>query len=117
VEIDVQRVTPAVINDAQLATQVQSVARALLPEGELHTSDHLTMGAEDMGFMQERVPGLYFFVGSNNKARHLDYGHHHPKFDFDERALPRAAALMAAAAAAILQQRRLRNQFVTHPVK
>ena len=28
----------------------------------------------------------------------LDYAHHHPKFDFDERALVQGAALMAAAA-------------------
>jgi amidohydrolase len=55
-----------------------------------------------MAFMQEKVPGCYFFVGSNNSERHLDYGHHHPKFDFDEEALPRAAALMAAAAIDVL---------------
>ena len=37
--------------------------------------------------MQEKFPGCYFFIGSNNKEKHLDYGHHHPKFDFDEEAL------------------------------
>jgi amidohydrolase len=61
------------------------------------------MGAEDMGFMQEKLPGCYFFVGSNNKERHLDFGHHHPKFDFDEEALVRGVALMAAAAADVLK--------------
>ena len=74
-----------------------------LPDSELSTDDHITMGAEDMAFMQEKVPGCYFFVGSNNAARRLDYGHHHPKFDFDEAALPRAAGLMAAAAAELLR--------------
>jgi metal-dependent amidase/aminoacylase/carboxypeptidase family protein len=33
----------------------------------------------------------------------LDAGHHHPKFDIDESALPRGAALMAAAALNILK--------------
>jgi len=75
----------------------------MLPEIDLDTSGYLTMGAEDMAFMQEKVPGCYFFIGSNNKEKHLDYGHHHPKFDFDEKALPRAAALMAAAAVDILK--------------
>ncbi len=79
------------------------MAHALLPQSDLSTSAFITMGAEDMAFMQERVPGCYFFVGSNNRDRHLDYGHHHPKFDFDEAALPRAAALMAAAAADMLK--------------
>ncbi len=64
---------------------------------------HLTMGAEDMAFMLEKVPGCYFFVGSANDEKNLNYGHHHPKFDFDEAALPRAAALMAGAVADFLK--------------
>jgi metal-dependent amidase/aminoacylase/carboxypeptidase family protein len=96
------RVTPAVINDDTLAQQVQTTVRRVLPSANLDTASYMTMGAEDMAFMQELVPGCYFFVGSNNKERHLDYGHHHPKFDIDEEALPRAAALMAAAAIDVL---------------
>jgi len=104
VVLETKRVTPAVINDAGVAGRVQDVARSLLPESDLSTSGYITMGAEDMAFMQERVPGCYFFVGSNDTSRHLDYGHHHPKFDFDEAALPRAAALMAACAADLVKR-------------
>lgn len=103
VEILIQRVTPALINNDEIAGKVQSVAKKVLAESTLDTNAYLTMGAEDMAFMQEKVPGCYFFVGSNDKARHLDYGHHHPKFDFDEEALSRGAALMAAAVADILK--------------
>ncbi len=102
-EIDMQRVTPALINDGAIAALVQGTARRVLPDSQLETNGYQTMGAEDMAFMQEKVPGCYFFVGSNNHVRQLDYGHHHPKFDFDEEALPRAAGLMAAAAADLLQ--------------
>jgi amidohydrolase len=102
VQIEVKRVTPALVNNGAMATHVQATARAVLPTSKLETAGYLTMGAEDMAFMQELVPGCYFFVGSNNKEKHLDYGHHHPKFDFDERVLPRAAALMAAAASDLL---------------
>jgi amidohydrolase len=103
VTLESKRVTPAVVNDADVADRCQAVARTLLPESDLSTNAFITMGAEDMAFMQEKVPGCYFFVGSNDRTRHLDYAHHHPKFDFDEAALPRAAALMAAAAADILK--------------
>ncbi len=103
VAIDMKRVTPAVINNDLIATKVQETARRILPNSTLDMEAYMTMGAEDMAFMQEKVPGCYFFVGSNNKEKHLDYGHHHPKFDFDEEALPHAAALMAAAAADILK--------------
>lgn len=102
VQLDVVRVTPAVINNDSIARTVQNTVRKVLPSADLDTTPYMTMGAEDMAFMQEQVPGCYFFVGSNNKERHLDYGHHHPKFDFDEEALPRAAALMAAAAMDVL---------------
>jgi amidohydrolase len=98
VEIEIKRVTPAVINDAEAAGRVQEAARAVLPESNLDTNGYITMGAEDMAYMLERIPGCYFFVGSANHEKGLDYGHHHPKFDVDEGALPRAAALMAAAA-------------------
>jgi amidohydrolase len=102
VEIEVIRVTPAVINDNAVSKRVQETVRRVLPSANLDTASYMTMGAEDMAFMQELVPGCYFFVGSNNKERHLDYGHHHPKFDIDEEALPRAAALMAAATIDVL---------------
>ena len=102
-EIETVRVTPALINNDAVAMIVQETARRVLPDSELNTSPYLTMGAEDMAFMQEKVDGCYFFIGSNNKERHLDYGHHHPKFDFDEEALTYGAALMAAAAADILK--------------
>jgi len=103
VEIDIKRVTPAVINAEAVSERVQETARRLLPDSTVETAPYMTMGAEDMAFMQEKVPGCYFFIGSNNKEKHLDYGHHHPKFDFDEEALVRGAALMAAAAVDALQ--------------
>jgi amidohydrolase len=102
-DVKVKRLTPAMINADEIALRVQEVARRTLPEADLDTTSNLTMGAEDMAFMLEKVPGCYFFVGSANSERGLDYGHHHPKFDFDEAALPRAAALMASAVADILK--------------
>lgn len=103
VSINLQRVTPAVINNDSVAAKVQETARRLFPETELDTANYLTMGAEDMAYMQEKVEGCYFFIGSNNKEKQLDYGHHHPKFDFDEEALVRGSALMASAVVDMLK--------------
>ncbi len=103
IESKVKRITPAVINNDDIAGKVQNTAQRILSDSELDTSSYVTMGAEDMAFMLEKVPGCFFFVGSNNHERHLDYGHHHPKFDFDEEALVRGTALMAAAAADLLK--------------
>jgi len=102
-EVNVKRITPALVNDDSITSRVQGTAQRLLPEADFD-SGYQTMTAEDMAFMQEQVPGCYFFIGSNDKTRHLDYGHHHPRFDFDEEALVRGAALMAAAAVDVLNQ-------------
>ena len=102
-EVKVKRLTPALINADEIAQRVQESARRVLPGANLDTTGHLTMGAEDMAFMLEKVPGCYFFVGSANAEKNLNYGHHHPKFDFDEAALSRAAALMAEAVTEFLK--------------
>jgi amidohydrolase len=101
-EITIKRLTPALVNDYSLSEKVQQTSRRLLPDFDLRTAGYLTMGAEDAAFLLEKVDGCFFFVGSANRERHLDYGHHHPKFDFDEEALIHGSALMAAAAMDLL---------------
>jgi len=102
-EVEVKRISPALINADEVTAKVQETARRVLPQANHDNTPYLTMGAEDMAFMQEKVDGCYFFIGSNNAEKHLDYGHHHPKFDFDEQALVNGAALMSAAALDILK--------------
>jgi amidohydrolase len=95
-EMQVERLTPATINQPETATQVQAVARRMFPDTDVDSSNYVTMGSEDFAFVLEKVPGCFFFVGSANPEKGLDAGHHHPKFNFDEAILPRAVALMAA---------------------
>lgn len=102
-EITIKQVTAPVINNADVAASVFQSAQELLPETKIETNSYLTMGAEDMGYMQEKVDGCYFFVGSANHEKKLNYNHHHPKFDFDEQALIKGVALMATAAADLLK--------------
>lgn len=94
-EINLKKLTPALINDEHVAARVQRVAQALLP-GDTLEREFSTMGAEDMAFFLEKIPGCFVFVGSANHELGLDAPHHHPRFDVDERALPRGAALLAA---------------------
>lgn len=95
-QVEVWPVTPAVVNDLKVSNTIQSIARFLYPEDVIDNQER-TMGSEDMAYMMEDIPGCYFFIGSANHEKGLDAGHHHPGFDFDESALPRAAALMSSA--------------------
>jgi amidohydrolase len=95
-ELDIHHLTPATINQPEIANIVQSVARQLFPDAEIDPANYVTMGSEDFAYILDKVPGCYFFIGSANAEKGLDAAHHHPKFDFDEVVLPRAAALMSA---------------------
>jgi len=99
--IETWRITPAVVNDPQVTNRVQSVAERLLPDCDLDKVER-TMGSEDMAYLMDDIPGCYFFIGSADAARGLNAPHHNPLFDFDEAALPRAAAMMAAAVVELL---------------
>ena len=103
VEIKIESITQAVINDPLSTLAVKRAAQALLPDHEINEQGHFTMGAEDFAAYLQKIPGAFFFVGSTNVQKGLVYGHHHPKFDFDEGAMPRAAALMAGAALELLK--------------
>jgi amidohydrolase len=104
VEIKIESITQAVINDPLATLAVKRAAQALLPDHEINEQGHFTMGAEDFAAYLQKIPGAFFFVGSTNAQKGLVYGHHHPKFDFDEGVLPRAAALMAGAALELLKE-------------
>lgn len=104
VEVQFFHTAPATINDAGITEIVQQTARRVLPESHVDEGNMITMGSEDYAFFLDKARGMYFFVGSANAERNLNYSHHHPKFDFDEAALPRAAALLASAAVDVLQQ-------------
>lgn len=95
-EVEVEELTPPVVNDAGVAEKVAGVARRLFPDAKI-VEDYQTTVSEDMALFLDRLPGCFVFVGSANPEKGLHYGHHHPKFDFDESALPPAAALLTAA--------------------
>jgi amidohydrolase len=100
-EIFIGESTPPVVNDPWVASQLQETFRKLIPDLQLDINFR-TMVSEDMAYMLEKVRGCYFMLGSSNSEKGLNAGHHHPRFDFDEQVLPRAAALMSAGAIKLL---------------
>ena len=96
-------VTPAVYNTPAIAERLQRIAQRVLPQDHLDT-DLRMMWSEDMAFIMQGAQSCYFFIGSMNAEAGFHYGHHHPKFDFDEQAMPRGVALMTAAVCDILKE-------------
>jgi amidohydrolase len=100
-QVEVQGLTPAVVNDAEVTAVVRRVAAGMV--GEENLIELRTMGSEDMAYVNAEIPGCYIFVGSSNEAAGLVRPHHCPQFDFDEDVLPLMAALLAGAAARYLR--------------
>jgi amidohydrolase len=93
VDVNLQEVTPPVVNDFTFTKKIELLLTKYYPELELDT-DYQTMGSEDMALVMESRRGCYLLIGSANESQNLDFGHHHPKFDFDEAVLPLASSIM-----------------------
>jgi amidohydrolase len=77
---------PALFNHPQETGTVRSLLLEVFKEENVLEMKP-TMGAEDFSYYLREKPGTYFRVGSQNEDKATHYPHHHPKFDFDERAL------------------------------
>jgi amidohydrolase len=103
-EVTTTPLTSTVVNDERIAERLQILAKQMFPDAVIST-DQFSMVSDDMAFLMDTIPGCYMLIGSSNAEKGLDAPHHHPKFDFDEAVLPRAAALMAAAAWTLLEEK------------
>ena len=59
------------------------------------------MGSEDMALLIQEKSQVVMYIGSANADRELNFGHHNPKFNFDER-FPRPLALITASVIKLL---------------
>ncbi|MEZ4666612.1 MAG: amidohydrolase [Anaerolineae bacterium] len=85
-------------NDPTVSARVRRRFEQVIdPSGFL--MNERTMGAEDVGVFMDDIPGMYFFLGAAVPNQTEYYGHHHPRFDFDENALPLGVTLLASAVA------------------
>lgn len=95
VEIFIRHPNIPVINDVGVTRRIREAFLTVVDEADL--IEERTMASEDIAYLLEDVAGVYFFLGSSNPDRDLVYGHHHPRFDFDEAALPLGVALACRA--------------------
>lgn len=100
-EVTIQPMTLVVDNDPALTERVAAAAAEVVG-AENVKQDERSMGSEDMSYLMHDIPGCYFFVGSANGERGLDYPHHNPRFDVDEEALLIGAETMAKAVASFM---------------
>ncbi|MED1949551.1 amidohydrolase [Brevibacillus centrosporus] len=77
---------PSIINHAQETELFIQVAGKVLGHDQVIEAPLLT-GSEDFSYYLQHVPGMYFFTGAAMSDPLANFPHHHPRFDFDERAM------------------------------
>jgi len=100
--IDVQPGYPPVVNDVRVTEIARSAARAALGD-DAFAPFRPDMTAEDFSLYQRLAPGCFIWLGA---ALPDVRAHHTPRFDIDEKVLPKGAALLAACAIQALEELR-----------
>ena len=89
--IDYRRGYPVTFNKPENAAFMAEVAAAVgHGDKAIDTTIAPLMGAEDFSYMLEERPGAYIFIGNGDTA-----GVHHPKYDFNDQAIPYGVSLWA----------------------
>jgi amidohydrolase len=87
---------PAVVNHG-VETEFLIDCATKVPEVTKIEESDLQMGGEDFSYYLKQVKGTFFFTGAKPETDG-SYPHHHPRFDFDEKAMVIAAKTLCAAA-------------------
>lgn len=95
-EFDYTRGHPPVINNAAMAQFVLDTAATVPTVAHVDVVEASMVG-EDFSYYLLEKPGAFFFTGAKPLTG-TAYPHHHPKFNFDEKAMVVAAKTMATIA-------------------
>jgi amidohydrolase len=94
---------PVTVNDTSKAMLARHIAAGIVGETNVRPAG-MTMGAEDMSYFLQAVPGCYLRLGSGNPDKGFIHSHHSAFFDFDEAALPIGIELLTRLTLASLHE-------------
>lgn len=93
-ELRINQGYPAVINPPTLAAYAKKIAAEVAGAQNVVDLKEPIMAGEDFGFYQEKIPGVFLFLGTGSKEADSCYPWHHPKYNTDERAMITGAGLL-----------------------
>ena len=86
---------PPVINNEAMTNKLIASAALLLGNDNVREIPEPSMGAEDVAYFLEQVPGTFFFHVGSNPDKGQTYPHHNSRFDIDEETLWIGSAIFA----------------------
>ncbi len=95
--VEYHRGVLATVNNPAMAAMVREIATEVVGADKVLSGPPI-MGSEDFAEFTDAVPSAFFMIGSADVASGKIWGHHHPKFDIDERSLPVGVEMMVRSA-------------------
>jgi amidohydrolase len=102
----VEKAVPVTVNDPALAEKMLPTLKRIGGDGGSRPQQRV-MVAEDFSYFQEKIPGLFYFVGITPKDQDMAAAapNHSPRFLIDESGLLQGARSLAALAVDFLSAR------------
>lgn len=102
--VEIKRGSSTVMNDEELSGFVaKAVSNVLEKESIVTKISSALMGSDDFANYAERIPGVYFFLCTNNPSKGITEANHNPAFDVDEDVLWRGIAAYVSTATEYLK--------------
>lgn len=93
-EFDYEQGYPPVVNDSDMINFVERIAASVLGKQHIEYIAPV-MGGEDFSYFLQKIPGAFVFFGAGDG---MEFPHHHPSFDLDEKSLPDAVGFITSVA-------------------
>jgi amidohydrolase len=101
--LEMQKGYPTIINDPHLVGVWKRAAEKVVGREQVLEHDKIMTGGDDAAYFQQRVPGVYWWLGIANAKEGFTQPLHSPYFDFDEEVLAVGAAVQTQAARDFLE--------------
>ena len=105
-DVKVEKAVPVTVNDPALTEKMIPTLKRIGGDGGSKTQPRV-MVAEDFSYFQEKIPGMFYFVGITPKDQDMAAAapNHSPRFHIDESGLLQGARSLAALAVDFLTAR------------
>lgn len=91
--IEIEESYPNLYNNEEMVKMFYKSSKRILEEHDIIKQYYPKMGVESFAYFAEKVPSLFYFLGSRNEKGNIIYPAHSNLFDVDEDCIPLGVAL------------------------
>jgi amidohydrolase len=74
---------PTLVNHPAMTELIKSAVSSDM-DTELEIVSLVSLAGEDFSEFAARAPSVFYFLGTGNSTKGIDFPHHHPRFNIDE---------------------------------